>query len=209
MRQVTGQHLPTSLGSAIQPERGGHATDLAAGVVARGKRLMHGGAELSGAGGADVRRLQLVRWHRHAPDVGEPVAHRADLEVVQLGEAQLDQLRRAPRRGVAPRLDLLEAVQHGGHDRRVVADLADGRPRHWKLKLLGLDDGRGLGMCESPAHDLGEMIMIVVRRCALRAPGAISPDLIRARLLAGRCDIEGVLGSGEADVDDPPPLADG
>ena len=110
---------------------------------------------------------------------------------MELGEAQLDLHRRTRRLWRAGRLDLLQAVQHGGHDRRVVADLAVGGPGHRQLQLLRLHHRRGLRVGQSPAEDLGEMVVLLE---------SIGTDLVGGLFLTGGGDVEGVLGPGEADV---------
>ena len=122
---------------------------------------MHRHSQLAGAGRADVRRLKLVGRHRHAQHIREAIADRTELEIVELGEAQLDARPGFTIGWDGQRLQVLQAVEHPGDDGCVVVDLAVGRARHRQLQLLRLDHRRRAGVGQGPAEDLREMVVIL------------------------------------------------
>ncbi len=83
MRQVAAQHLATKLRSLVQREQ------VATARVPCGQRCVHRCAELGRAGRARESRQQVVGRRGQPPHLTEPVPDRADLEVVQLREADL------------------------------------------------------------------------------------------------------------------------
>ena len=193
MRGVALEHLAPGVGAAVPRH------EVAFTRVPRRQRLVHGGAELGRAEGTNMGRLELVGRRRHAPGMGEAVAHRAQLEIVELGEAQVERCGGLRGRLLDMRLQCLEAVEHRGHDGAAVLHMAVRGLSHRELELLRLDHRRRLWVSERPAEDLREMVVLFERARA---------ELVRIRLFARRRHVERVLGPRQADVHDAPSLPD-